>query len=146
MASYRMEAKEFYDFLTGKVYTAISRRLQRNLRQAGIGITSEQWSVLYVLWEEEGITQQELAGRTFREKTALTRLISNLERDGLVIRKTDPDDRRINLVYLTDKGRQIEPICKEAANQTLAEALVNVDLAHIEAAKETLGVVFQNLI
>ncbi|UZJ66075.1 MarR family transcriptional regulator [Sphingobacterium sp. KU25419] len=39
--------------------------MQRNLKDVGINITAEQWSILYNLWQEEGLTQQELATRTF---------------------------------------------------------------------------------
>lgn len=145
MANELMEANEFYDFLTGKAYTAISRRLQKNFREAGIEITSEQWSILYTLWEEEGLTQQELAQRTFREKTAITRLIDNLERAELVIRVTDKSDRRTNLIYLTKPGRQLRAKCMQEANKTLKEALHNVDPEYVRTAKDTLRKVYQNL-
>jgi len=140
-----IETKTFYDFLTGKAYTALSRRLQKNLRGAGLDITSEQWSILYALWEEEGLTQQELAQRTFREKTAITRLIDNLVRSDLVIRVADKGDRRTNLIYLTKVGRQLKTVCMEQANQTLNEALAGVDTPHIHIAKDTLKKVYENL-
>ena len=140
-----LETKAFYDFLTGKAYTALSRRLQKNLREAGLEITSEQWSVLYALWEEEGLTQQELAQRTFREKTAITRLIDNLERMELVIRVADKADRRTNLIYLTKVGRRLRERCMTPANQTLQEALDGVDAEHVRIAKETLKKVYENL-
>src|SRR5690606_32627173 len=140
-----IETKTFYDFLTWDAYTALSRRLQKNLRGAGLDITSEQWSILYALWEEEGLTQQELAQRTFREKTAITRLIDNLVRSDLVIRVADKGDRRTNLIYLTKVGRQLKTVCMEQANQTLNEALAGVDTPHIHIAKDTLKKVYENL-
>ena len=145
MGTNNIETKTFYDFLTGKAYTALSRRLQRNLREASIDITSEQWSVLYALWEEEGITQQELAQRTFRDKTAITRLIHNLERGDLVVRIADKDDRRTNMIYLTRSGRQLKEGCMKQANQTLKEALAGADAAAIQIAKDTLKKVYENL-
>lgn len=145
MDTNNIETKTFYDFLTGKAYTALSRRLQKNLRDAGLEITSEQWSILYALWEEEGLTQQELAQRTFREKTAITRLIDNLERGELVIRVADKGDRRTNLIYLTKAGRQLKERCMKPANQTLQEALAGADAAHVSIAKDTLKKVYENL-
>src|SRR5690606_18322582 len=140
-----IETKTFYDFLTGKAYTALSRRLQKNLRDAGLEITAEQWSILYTLWEEEGLTQQELAQRTFREKTSITRIIDNMERRNLVIRVSDKGDRRTNLIYLTKGGRQLKEVCMEQANQTLKQALAGVDAEHIHIAKDTLKKVYENL-
>lgn len=140
-----IETKEFYDFLTGKAYTALSRRLQKNFREAGIAITSEQWSILYSLWEEEGLTQQELAQRTFREKTAITRIIDNMERANLLVRVADKTDRRTNLIYLTKGGRQLKSSCLQQAKKTLHEALTNVQNNHITIAKDTLKKVYENL-
>ncbi|HLL44583.1 MAG TPA: hypothetical protein VK369_15640, partial [Segetibacter sp.] len=54
---------ELYSFITGMASTALARRLQKNFRLAGIEITIEQWSVLYHLWKEDGLSQQELCLR-----------------------------------------------------------------------------------
>lgn len=140
-----IQAVEFYDFLTGKASTAIARRLQRNFKEKGIEITAEQWSVLYYLWGEEGLTQQELATRTFRDKPSITRLIDNLERDNLVVRVPDKHDRRVNLIYLSNAGKELQKTCMEQANKTLSEAIKGIDETHIRLAKETLKAVFDNL-
>ena len=57
--------------------------LQKNFRQAGLDITIEQWSILYHLWKEDCLSQQELCNRTFRDKPSITRLIDNLEKQKL---------------------------------------------------------------
>ena len=51
---------ELYSFITGKASTAISRRLQKNFKQAGVDITIEQWSVLYHLWKQDGLSPNQL--------------------------------------------------------------------------------------
>ncbi|GAA0881672.1 MULTISPECIES: MarR family winged helix-turn-helix transcriptional regulator [Sphingobacterium] len=113
----------FYNFLTGKYSIAVMRRLQRNLKEAGLNITSEQWSIMYNLWVEEGLTQQELAVRTFRDKPSVTRLINNLERVNLVIRVNDKNDRRSNLIYLTKIGRKMKDEGMKQAKNTIEQAL-----------------------
>lgn len=136
---------EFYDFLTGKATTAISRRMQRNLKDVGINITAEQWSILYNLWQEEGLTQQELATRTFRDKPSITRLINNLEKLKLVIRVNDKEDRRSNLIYLTKSARKLKDVGMQQANKTIAEALEGVCAETISIAQVTLQQVICNL-
>jgi DNA-binding MarR family transcriptional regulator len=113
----------FYNFLTGKYSIAVMRRLQRNLKEAGLNITSEQWSIMYNLWVEEGLTQQELAVRKFRDKPSVTRLINNLERVNLVIRVNDKNDRRSNLIYLTKIGRKMKDEGMKQAKNTIEQAL-----------------------
>ena len=136
---------EFYAFLTGKVSTAISRRLQRNLKMGKLNITSEQWTIMYHLWHEEGLTQQELAILTFRDKPSITRLINNLEKMSLVIRVNDKHDRRSNLIYLTKEGRKLKDEGMKQSSITLNEALNGLDLEELRVAQQILDKVFHNI-
>lgn len=138
-------SEEFYSFLTGKVSTAISRRLQRNLKFNKLNITSEQWTILYQLWLEEGLTQQELANYTFRDKPSVTRLINNLEKMSLVIRVNDKQDRRSNLIYLTKEGRRLRDEGMRQAGVTLQEAMEGIDEEDLKTAQKILDKVFHNL-
>lgn len=135
----------FYNFLTGKYSIAVMRRLQRNLREAGLSITSEQWSIMYNLWVEEGLTQQELAIRTFRDKPSVTRLINNLERVNLVIRVNDKNDRRSNLIYLTKTGRKMRDEGMKQARNTIEQALEGLNDDQIAVSNTILHRVLFNL-
>lgn len=136
---------ELYSVINGMASTAVARRLQKNFRNAGLEITIEQWSVLYHLWKEDGLSQQELCNRTFRDKPSITRLIDNLEKQHLVKRVASPTDRRINLVQLTDAAKDLQQITIDLANQTMAEALVGVDKKDIETVKQVFQKVYDNL-
>ena len=136
---------ELYSVINGMATTAVARRLQKNYRQAGLEITIEQWSVLYHLWKEDGLSQQELGIRTFRDKASITRLIDNLERLSLVTRVASKEDRRINLVYLTDAAKPLQQLTYELANQTMNEALYNITKEEIEIVKNVFQRVYDNL-
>ena len=49
----------------------------------------------------------------------MTRLIDSLEKNGYVIRLSDPNDRRSNLIHLTEKGLELE----ETANNIIKESI-----------------------
>jgi DNA-binding MarR family transcriptional regulator len=136
---------ELYSVINGMASTAVARRLQKNFRNAGLEITIEQWSVLYHLWKEDGLSQQELCNRTFRDKPSITRLIDNLEKQHLVKRLASPTDRRINLVQLTEAAKDLQQITIDLANQTMAEALVGVDKKDIDTVKAVFQKVYDNL-
>jgi DNA-binding MarR family transcriptional regulator len=136
---------ELYSFMTGMASTAVARRLQKNFKQAGIEITIEQWSVLYHLWKQDGLTQQDLCKQSFRDKPSITRLVDNLEKLKLVKRVPSKDDRRINLVYLTETSRKLQDETMEMASQTLNEALEGVSDSDIEVCKAVLQKVYENL-
>ena len=136
---------ELYSFITGKASTALARRLQKNFKQNGVEVTIEQWSVLYHLWKNDGISQRELCNATYRDKPSITRLVDNLEKMRLVRRIPSKDDRRINLIFLTESARGLEERSMELANQTLNEALAGVSAKDIELCKSVLQRVYDNL-
>ena len=136
---------ELYSFITGKASTAIARRLQKKFNTSGVTLTIEQWSVLYQLWKEDGKSQQELCNATFRDKPSITRLIDNLEKQGLVKRVSDDKDRRINKVFLTRQAMKLQEESMQLAEETLNEALEGVPPDQVEMCKVVLQKVYDNL-
>jgi len=138
MSNNQFKKGELYSFITGKASTAIARRLQKNFKEANVEITIEQWSVLYHLWKQDGLSQQQLCDATFRDKPSITRLVDNLEKLKLVKRVASKDDRRMNMIYLTNEAQVLQEQTMGLANQTLNEALDGVTIEQIETAKMVL--------
>ena len=136
---------ELYSFITGKASTALARRLQKNFKQNGLEITIEQWSVLYQLWKNDGMSQRELCNATYRDKPSITRLVDNLEKMKLVRRVPSKEDRRMNMIYLTEAAKALQEDSMDLANLTLNEALTGVSSADIELCKSVLQRVYDNL-
>ena len=145
MPNNQFKKGELYSFITGKASTAIARRLQKKFNAAGLNITIEQWSVLYHLWKQEGISQQELCNATFRDKPSITRLVDNLEKLNLVKRVPSDNDRRINLIYITKQAQKLQEETMQLAEQTLNEALETVPSEKVDVCKEVLKLVYDNL-
>ncbi|CAN5343193.1 MarR family transcriptional regulator [soil metagenome] len=145
MPNNQFKRGELYSFITGKASTAIARRLQKNFKDASVEITIEQWSVLYHLWKEDGLSQQQLCDATFRDKPSITRLVDNLEKLQLVKRVSSKNDRRMNMIYLTAEAKDLQEKTMELANQTLNEALDGVTIEQVEVAKLVLQKVYDNL-
>ena len=145
MSNNQFKRGELYSFITGKASTAIARRLQKKFNTAGLNLTIEQWSVLYHLWKQEGLSQQELCNATFRDKPSITRLVDNLEKLQLVKRVPSAADRRINLIYLTRQGHKLQDHTMSLAEETLNEALIGISAQNISLCKEILQQVYDNL-
>ena len=145
MEQFKFDIQLIFAILNGKVSTAINRKLHRNFRQNGIDITPEQWTILLSLWEKDGITQQELCNATFKDKPSMTRLIDNMERQHLVVRISDKNDRRTNLIHLTKTGRELESKAYKIANATLEQALDGLTMEELKIGQEVLRKVFINI-
>src|SRR5215204_5426587 len=145
MPNNQFKKGELYSFITGKASTAIARRLQKKFNSSGLNVTIEQWSVLYHLWKNDGISQQELCNATFRDKPSITRLVDNLEKLQLVKRVASESDRRINMIFLTKSALVLEEQTMGLAEETLNEALAGVPQEQIEMCKDVLQKVYDNL-
>jgi DNA-binding MarR family transcriptional regulator len=145
MPNNQFKKGELYSFITGKASTAIARRLQKKFNTASLNLTIEQWSVLYHLWKEDGISQQELCNATFRDKPSITRLVDNLEKLKLVKRVSSKEDRRMNMIFLTPEARKMQEASMDLAEETLNEALEKVPSDQVEICKQVLQIVYDNL-
>ena len=110
---------EALDFLLSQVCRLHYVRAQGLLD--AIGIYRGQPPVLYVLHEQEGLTQSELAARLEVAPATVTKMLQRLERAGFVQRQTDSEDQRVSRVYLTDAGRAIQGDVVVALGRLAAE-------------------------
>ncbi|MEK5238160.1 MarR family transcriptional regulator [Paenibacillus sp. FSL L8-0470] len=85
----------------------IKRKLLSAFLDKGYDITFEQWTVLNVLYTESGLIQTEIAIKTYKDKTNLTRILDVLSKKGYIVRETHDKDRRSTRIYLTDAGKKM---------------------------------------
>ena|SRR5690348_10616181 len=97
---------------------------------AGEGVRRQHFAVLTSLAEQGAASQAALGRRLWIDRSDLHALLTELERDGLVARVRDPDDRRRNVVTLTPAGKTaLRRIDKriDAAQTALLEPLSAAD-------------------
>ncbi len=71
------------------------------------GLTESQFGVLEALWHLGPMPQARLCEKLLVSGSNLTTVMDNLERDGLVRRDPNPEDRRAHLVRLSEKGKAV---------------------------------------
>lgn len=91
-------------FLIYRVHTRGVAALRRALQVEGYDITPEQLSVMARLREQEGMNQNQLAEKVFKDRHNMTRMLNLLEKKGFVERRPDESDNRAYRLYLTDTG------------------------------------------
>jgi DNA-binding MarR family transcriptional regulator len=73
-----------------------------------LGLTYAEYTLLYVLYDREGCSQEDMASYIRVDKAAITRAIQSMEHRGFLYRKQDSTDRRLKRLYLTSAGKEIE--------------------------------------
>jgi MarR family transcriptional regulator for hemolysin len=111
----------------------IDRRAQRQ------GLTGAQLRVLSRLRRHEGMTQSDLAAELEMTPMSVGGLIDKLAGSGLVERRRDATDRRVNRVYLTMAGKRVAHTIDDFREEIAGEVLAGIDEAAIAAALATLA-------
>lgn len=95
--------------------------MTQHFEAVGADLTPKQWIALRYIAEDTGVDQKQLALITDRDKTSLTRLITGMEKRGLVQRVPSDTDKRVNRLFITEKGRALFqamiPVVKKAIAQ-----------------------------
>lgn len=93
--------------LISYTYRMIQKKFAKELAPYNIGWG--HFAILMAVYEEEGRSQDELALSRGFDKTMIAKSMVKLENEGLICRRSDPDDKRVKRLYITDKGRALRP-------------------------------------
>src|SRR5690349_20693024 len=116
-----MNLEESPGFLIAKLAHAMHVDLDRRLKVHGV--TLSQWKLLLHLWRCEGRSQVELQELLGLERATITGLVQRMAAQGWVQRRTDPHDRRVQRVFLTERGRALEPIANSLVEEVSMQVL-----------------------
>jgi DNA-binding MarR family transcriptional regulator len=70
-----------------------------------VGMTPQQYYLLTLLWEEDGMPLHRLAQKYCCSKSTITGVVDTMEKNGLVFRDRTSKDRRVILLRLAEKGK-----------------------------------------
>ena len=87
------------------------------------GLTRSHWRAVLYIWRTPGISQTELSEILDVSRMGVTGLLDRMERKGLVLRKDDPNDRRMKRIYLTDSTQELIPMMTQLGGETMDDFL-----------------------
>ena len=114
---------------------------QFHLRVRELGLRVPEWRVLACLYDQDGLMITQLAKYSLLEQSRMTRIVDQMEKRGLVVRKSDKGDGRRVRVHLTDTGQKLSSEVVEEAREherTLLSALNQSDADRIKPSLERL--------
>lgn len=111
------------DFLVANICHLHRIRADQLLEK--LGLYRGQPPVLFALWDQEGLTQSELADRLQVSPPTITKMLQRMEKSGFIYRKMDPKDQRVSRVYLTEPGRAVQSKVEETWQTMEAETFAD---------------------
>jgi len=133
------------DFLFALFEVQRMLRLYADKQARRYGLTRAQWAVLAKLERTEGLKQTEIADLMEIQPITLTRLIDKLCDAGLIERRSDDADRRVNRLYLTEASRPLMEklaVLRSEITQAALASLSNEEthqlVDHLESIKDNI--------
>jgi DNA-binding MarR family transcriptional regulator len=131
--------------ILGVAHTSMFRHLSKLMKEQNLPITPEQFSLLSHLWQKDGQQQSELALCTNRNRANVTRIIDILEREGIVERRDDQNDRRVFRIYLTARGKSLRDETAKCAAQSIKDSLKGLTKEEIDTCIKVLKRIKSNV-
>lgn len=96
-------------FLISRIKQVGGRLFDRMLSEADVdAFNGAQGRILYILWQQDGLTISQISAQTSLANTTLTSMLDRMEQSGLIVRSPSPTDRRALLIHLTDKAKSLQ--------------------------------------
>lgn len=131
-------------FVVNNAAKAFQKALDLELRK-NVGVTLSQWRVVASLVQQPGLTQKEIADKVGVEGATLVPIIDKMEKEGLLKRKPDSKDRRVNRIYLTPKADSLWNSMIECAIHIRKVSTKDISEDKLEITLETLRKILKNL-
>ncbi|TAL31527.1 MAG: MarR family transcriptional regulator [Spirochaetes bacterium] len=131
-------------YLLGRTQASMKMSFNRAIKEAGIDATAEQWGLLNIIKAAPGIIQSDLAERSIKDKTNVTRMLDVLEKNGCIERARDTRDRRAYRVFITGKGTALLRRLVPLAVRTNEEAARGLGAKEIKALTDILAILYHN--
>ena len=129
-------------FIIYRTALAMKATLQRTLKERGFDITPEQYGILQVLREEEGLSQREIGNILFKDKPNVSRMLDALERKRLIFRQ--PTDRRKYAIFLTEEGKTLVEEILPIGLQLVEKATNGLLVREVETLENMLNKIYGN--
>lgn len=119
-------------------------RLAETEMKKQLGLTPSQWKIILALSMTDGLTQKEIADRIYVDGSTLVPIIDKMEENGLVERKSDSKDRRINRIFLTKKSESTVNSIVETILQLRKIIYRGISENDLDLVKTTLKTIIKN--
>lgn len=130
-------------YFISRVHRAMTRIGDARLK--ALGFATAQLPVLGALHSGEKRSQTDLARLAKVEQSSMAQLLARMQRDGLITREPDPEDRRSSLISLSAEARERLPAGREVLLQGARDMTRGLSDAEVETLVSLLERVLANI-
>jgi len=124
--------------------TARAWRLKLDERLKPMGLSQAKWrTLLHLSLAGDALTQAEIAARLGVEEPTVVTLLHRLEKEGWIIRRGSPHDRRCKMVLLGRRAQDVICQISGEAEQLRHELLENISAADLRTCMRVLTQIYE---
>ncbi len=107
-------------YLIGQISKLTGRKINELLKAYGVEeFNGAQGTILYSLWNRDGLTIKEISKITGLAKTTLASMLQRMEENGLIEYTENPQDRRSKIIRLTEKSKGLETVYHAVSDEMI---------------------------
>ncbi|MBP1888698.1 DNA-binding MarR family transcriptional regulator [Clostridium moniliforme] len=130
-------------FITNKGAKKLSDEFNKRVQQ--YGMTRVQWIALFYIGKSDGVSQKELSDLMNVKESSMVRLIDRMEKEDLVIRKKQTNDRRVTSIFLTLKGKELREKVLPLGQEFQDDATKGISSEELDNFKKVLEKMIKNI-
>lgn len=138
-----MKRLESAGYMTNLAARLFVQMMDRTIRPHGVAVA--YMPVFFLLHDGQDMTQAELARRMAIEQPTMAATLSRMERDGMIVRRRDPEDGRKTLISLTPEAKGKMEIVVSAVTAVNGVALEGLTESEQQTYLSLLGKIIANL-
>ncbi|MDQ0148219.1 MarR family winged helix-turn-helix transcriptional regulator [Eubacterium multiforme] len=130
-------------FITNKGAKKLADEFNKRVQE--YGMTRVQWIALFYIGKSDGIFQKELSDLMNVKESSMVRLIDRMEKEDLVIRKKQANDRRVTSIFLTHKGKELREKVLPLGQEFQDDATKEISSEELDNFKKVLEKMIKNI-
>jgi DNA-binding MarR family transcriptional regulator len=111
-------------FLLAKAYQKAHADFKKRILP--FGLTPIQHLILAALWVKDGVPAKVIGENLVLDGATLSGILDRLTTGGWIFKKPDPDDKRVQRIYLTDKSKDARPELARQRNESNDNIMQNL--------------------
>jgi DNA-binding MarR family transcriptional regulator len=129
-------------YLIGRIREKANEFILKELELVGFkDIATSHGDILVTLFKHSECTMTDIANSIHRDRSTVTTLVNKLIKLGYVSSKKDSNDSRSTIIFLSEKGKELEPSFKE-----ISQKLYDIEYKGIsEDEKEMFGNILEKI-
>jgi DNA-binding MarR family transcriptional regulator len=133
-------------FLVSKMHQVAGRIFTRKLKHYRIDdFSPAQGRIMFVLWQKDNISIQELARETQLKKSTLTSMLDRLEHTGHIRRVPSTSDRRKIMIQTTQKDKELQGLYAKVSREVTQLFYKGFTSREIDRFEEYLSRILKNI-